>query len=172
MAVNEMSAADLLDLACQVESNGVEFYRRSAELASDPKAEQFLRQLAVMEEDHLQVFSAMKENWLARQSAAAEGDQAAQPDESVRSYLEMLASDRLFDPAGGPAKTWTGQERLTDVIARAVEMESDSILFYVGLKEYVPNADQRAKIDDIIHQEMGHATSLKNLLMQLRDEEK
>lgn len=169
MAVNKMNAADLLDLACQVESNGVEFYRRSAELASDPKAEQFLRQLAVMEEDHLQVFSAMKENWLARQSADA---QAGEPDESVRSYLEMLASDRLFDPAGGPAKTWTGGERLTDVIAKAVEMESDSILFYVGLKEYVPTADQRAKIDDIIHQEMGHATSLKNLLMQLRDEEK
>ncbi len=171
MAVNEMSVADLLELACQVESNGMEFYRRSAELASDPKAEQFLRQLAVMEEDHLQVFTAMKDNWLARQDGQADGDQTP-GDESVRDYLQMLATDRLFDPAGGPAKTWTGAERLTDVIAKAVEMESDSILFYVGLKEYVSDADQRAKIDDIIHQEMGHVTSLKNLLMQLRDEEK
>jgi rubrerythrin len=165
-----MTATDLLELACRVEQNGIDFYTRSAELAGDPKAEQFLRQLAVMEKDHLQVFTAMKETWAQRQ-AEQDGEPPA-PQPKVKQYLEMLATDRLFDPAGGPAKTWTGTERLTDVIAKAVEMESDSILFYVGLKEYVPEADQRAKIDDIIHQEMGHATSLKNLLMQLREEEK
>jgi rubrerythrin len=165
-----MSATDLLELACRVERNGIEFYERSAELAGDPKAGQFLRQLAVMEQDHLQVFTAMKETWADRQ--AKQTGEVPRPDQAVIEYLEMLASDRLFDPSGGPAKTWSGDEELTAVIAKAVEMEGDSILFYVGLREYVPQADQKTKIDDIIHQEMGHATSLKNLLMQLRDEEK
>ncbi|MBT7259953.1 MAG: rubrerythrin, partial [Desulfobacula sp.] len=38
----------------------------------------------------------------------------------------------------------------------AIQAEKDSIIFYLGMKEIVPEKSGKAKIDDIIKEEMSH----------------
>ena len=53
-------------------------------------------------------------------------------------------------------KELTGNERMRDVIRKAIEKEKDSIVFYLALKAFVKAETARAKIQEIIDEEMKH----------------
>ena len=63
--------------------------------------------------------------------------------------------------------SWSGSETLSDALAKAIELENDSILFYVALKRLVPDEEHRGQVDEIILQEMTHATGLRNVLEEI-----
>lgn len=157
---HEFTARELLDLARKIESDGAAFYDSAAQRAEDPSVAQFLGQLAAMERDHEQVFTALGENW------SHESADVAQDQPVVNDYLNLLAQTRFFPPEGAGG-AWSGQETLSDALAKAIELENDSILFYVALKEMVPTEEGRGQVDEIIHQEMAHATGLRNLMEEV-----
>jgi rubrerythrin len=54
------------------------------------------------------------------------------------------------------------------IFKSALAAEKDSIAFYVGMKDLVPAGSGRAKIDDIIKEEMGHIRLLGERLTALK----
>ncbi len=157
---HEFTARELLELARKIESDGAAFYDSAAARAEDPSVAQFLEQLAAMERDHEQVFTALRENW------SQEADTPAKDQPIVHDYLNLLAQTRFFPPDGSQG-AWSGNETLSDALAKAIELENDSILFYVALKELVPTEEDRGRVDEIIHQEMAHATGLRDLMEEV-----
>jgi rubrerythrin len=52
----------------------------------------------------------------------------------------------------------------------AMDMEKDSIVFYLGMKEMVPERLGKDRIDGIIKEEMGHLALLGKELAALHQE--
>ena len=150
------NAAEVYEMAEQIERNGAAFYAKAASQTDNAKAAEMLRQLARMEQDHEKTFAEMKGKLGGSEKADATFDVEG---EGAR-YLDAMVAGKVFDPSGAPAEKLTGAESLADIFKTAIGLEKDSIVFYLWIKELVPASHGQARIDDIINQEMGHITTL------------
>ena len=67
-----------------------------------------------------------------------------------------------------PSEKLTGKETLEEIYRTAMGLEKDSIVFYQGIREMVPERLGKDKIDDVIKEEMRHVTILSNQLTSLK----
>jgi len=75
-----------------------------------------------------------------------------------------MVEGKVFDLEGDPT-AWLGSPgNLEDIIRYAVAMEKDSIIFYLALRDLVPESLGRDRIDRIIFEEMGHIKVLSQWL--------
>jgi len=63
-----------------------------------------------------------------------------------------------------PSRKLTGKESIGEILKTAIGLEKDSIVFYLGIKDLVAPDLGRGRIDEIIHQEMGHIATLSGRL--------
>ena len=155
------NAQEVFEIAEQVERNGADFYIRAAELFDDPDICQMFLNLAKWEMEHEQTFARMKQE-LQEQSWPA----GATETDDLLPDPRVMAGLAVFGIRSDPAGELRGRQEKLDIIRRAVEKEKDSIVFYHGLKEFVPAGADREKIDDIIKEEMRHIVTLDQLLKQ------
>jgi len=155
------NAFEVFEIAEQIERNGTNFYIRAAELFGDPDTCQMFLKLAEWEKEHELIFARMKQQLSeqSRQAGTSEADDLL-PDPRV------MAGLAVFGMRSNPAEELRGRQEKTDIIRRAVEKEKDSIVFYHGLKEFVPAGADKDKIDDIIKEEMRHIVILDQSLKQ------
>ena len=78
----------------------------------------------------------------------------------------VMAGLAVFGIRSDPADELRGRQEKQDIIRRAVEKEKDSIVFYHGLKEFVPDKADKNTIDEIIKEEMKHIVLLDQSLKQ------
>ena len=155
------NAFEVFEIAEQIEQNGTNFYIRAAELFDDFKIREMFLRLAEWERQHEITFNRMKEQLLEkdRQESSSNADDLL-PDPRV------MAGLAVFGIRSDPAKELHGRQSRTDILRRAVEKEKDSIVFYHGLKEFVPAETDKEKINDIIKEEMRHIVILDQSLKE------
>jgi rubrerythrin len=158
------TADDIFEMAQQIERNGARFYRRAARGLADSRAGQRLLDLAAMEEEHERVFAAMRGELLEQERAPRVPD----PYGEAILYVRGMADGHVFDVRTDPAERLTGKETMEEVLRTAIGLEKDSIVFYLGLKEIVPERLSKQRIDDIIKEEMGHIAVLSEELGSLK----
>lgn len=145
------NADEVFEMAEQIERNGAKFYRKAAGMFSREKTRQMLLSLAVMEEDHEKIFSRMRAQFLEKPTQVVQD-----PNEDAVLYLRALVDRKIF--RSDPTQLLNGDEKIEEVLDRALELEKDSIIFYMGIKELVP--DGREHVNTIIREEMKHITLL------------
>ena len=150
------SAGEIFEMAGQIERNGAKFYRRAAELAGDESTKEMLLGLAEWEDSHERRFAELR-NEFGGPDAAAPGDEAAL-------YLRAMADGRVFDVQADPSEGLTGQETAEQILRTAIALEKESIVFYVGVREVVPDVRGRERVEAIIHEEMRHIAELDGRL--------
>jgi len=57
---------------------------------------------------------------------------------------------------------------MKEILKSAIEAEKDSIIFYLGMKDAVPEKLGKDKIEAIIKEEMGHVRLLSSELAGLK----
>lgn len=159
------NADEIFEMAEQIERNGAMFYRLAAEKAENLKVRQRLLDLAAMEDEHEKDFAAMRASLTKREREPTAFD----PDGQGALYLRAMADGHVFDMKSDPA-TWMREERTTEEVLRtAIELEKDSIVFYLGMKDMVPEWLGRDRIDAIVKEEMHHIALLnKDLVAVLK----
>jgi rubrerythrin len=160
------NADEVFEMAEQIERNGARFYRRAAEGLVDSRNRQLLLHLATEEDEHEKVFASMRASLAAGKREAPVFD----PDGQAAHYLRAMADEHVFDVKADPTTLFTGKETMDDILQTAMGMEKDSIVFYLGMKDLVPESLGKGRIDDIIKEEMGHLASLSRELAGLRQE--
>ena len=155
------NAFEVFEIAEQIERNGANFYIRAAELFEDPNICQMFLRLAEWEKEHEQFFAQMKQQ-LSEQNRQKNTSEA----EDLLPDPRVMAGLAVFGMRSDPAEELRGRQEKTDIIRRAVGKEKDSVVFYHGLKEFVPAGADKAKIDDIIKEEMRHIVILDQSLKQ------
>ena len=153
----DFTADDVFEMAEQMERNGAKFYRSAADAVTDADAKAFLLELAAMEDDHEKTFAALR----ADLSAAEKAGTVFDPEDEAGLYLKALVDTKVFFDK----KIDTSSMR--EILKDAITAEKDSIVFYLGMKEMVPEKLGKGRLDAIIKEEMGHIRLLSKHLVAL-----
>lgn len=154
----DFNADDILAMAEQLERNGARFYRSAAEKAPTGKSREFLLHLASMEDDHLNTFIQMRAQLKDQEKSPTVFD----PQGEAAAYLKALADTRVF------FEKKIDLSSLEAILKEAITAEKDSILFYLGMKEAVPEYLGRNRLEAIIKEEMSHIRLLSAELTDLK----
>jgi rubrerythrin len=159
------TADEILAVAEQIERNGARYYESAAKLSCDPRFREFLLDLAGRERIHEKTFAAIRGKLTTREKESTTLDPLA---ESAL-YLKALADASVFHPDDNPATRLGANASHRDILKVAIGLEKDSIVFYVGMREVTPTAQGKARVDEILREEMRHVTTLMAEMSQLRD---
>ncbi|MEE4112997.1 MAG: ferritin family protein [Desulfobacteraceae bacterium] len=151
----DYNADDVFEMAEQIERNGAVFYRKAAADIQDPDAKNFLSDLAAMEDRHEKTFSTMRKKLTEAETTSTVFD----PGGEAASYLKALADTRIF------FEKKIDTHSLQAILKAAILAEKDSIVFYLGMKDLVPDGLGRSRLDDIIKEEMSHINMLSRRLV-------
>lgn len=156
--VYDFTADDVFEMAEQLERNGAKFYRTAAENVSDPKSKDLLIELAAMEDEHLKTFASLKADLTEAEKTTTVFD----PEDESALYLSALADTRVF------FEKEIDVSSMKDILKAAILAEKDSIVFYLGMKDFVPDQLGKNRLDTIIKEEMGHIRILSKELVSLK----
>ncbi len=149
----DFNADEIYEIAEKIEENGGIFYRKAAENV-DGEEKEFLLELARMEDEHIITFSNLRKELSSMDKASSTFD----PEDEAAQYLNALADTRVFFEKD------INPTNMQDILTAAVTAEKDSIVFYLGMMDLVPNKLGKDKINDIIKEEMAHIRLLSNRL--------
>jgi rubrerythrin len=152
----DFNADEIFEMAEQIERNGASFYRKSAELIADTAEKKLLLDIAAMEDEHEKTFADLRAGLSEKEKVTTVFD----PEGEISLYLRALADTRVFFE-----KKIDNTSSIKDIIKEAILAEKDSIVFYLGMKELVPENFGKAKIDAIIKEEMNHIKLLSKALV-------
>ena len=156
---------EIFEMAEQIERNGAQFYRKIAERSPKGDLRNLFLKFADMEEEHEKVFISMRAELSDKDKKSTVFD----PEGESAQYLQALADLRVFDENSEEgfafSKDLADEENMKRAFRAAIDLEQESIVFYQGMKEFVPEGLGRNKINDIIKEEMGHISILTNKLV-------
>ncbi len=163
-----MNAIEVFEIAERIERNSVNFYRKASEAVSDENMSAVLLSLSEFENEHLKKYTNMR-----KQISTKEWDVTAfDPENEMALYLQKIADSHVFDPQKDPAEQLKDKGTMEDILNFAIKSEKDKIIFYLGLKNYVPSISGKNKVDEIIDEEMNHIAELNLRLSALKYIEK
>ena len=151
----DFNADEIFEIAEEIEQIGAIFYRNAAEKIDDARKKNLLLHLAEMEDDHRIIFKTMRKNLSEDEKVKTNFD----PEDEVRNYLRALADTRVFYEKNIDITSFK------EILKSAITTEKDSIVFYLGIKDFVPESLGKNKIDKIIKEEMGHINLLSKELL-------
>jgi rubrerythrin len=154
----DFNANEILQMAEQIEKNGADFYRKSSEKIQDPEGKKLLLNLAEMEDQHEQTFAALRSKLSAEEKVQTVFD----PEGETVRYLKALADSKVF------FEKTIDTDNMEGILKEAITAEKDSILFYLGIKDLVPESLGQNRIDEIIKEEMAHIHLLTQEMVALK----
>jgi hypothetical protein len=110
-----------------------------------------------MEVEHEKVFETLKKDF------AKEVSDYCDPDGEAVKYLCSIADTKIFFQRDIDV---TSMEK---IFKEAIMAEKDSTIFYLGMKDLVPDGAGKDKIDKIIKEEMTHIRILGEKLAKLNN---
>jgi rubrerythrin len=158
----EFSAFEVFEIAEKIERNGARFYRKAAELFDDSSIRSLFQELADWEIKHEHIFASLRKQL----SELSRELRTFKPDDKLLPDAQAMAGLAVFGIKPDPSEEFSGRRSKCDIIKIAIEKEKDSIVYYTGLKEFVPDRAGKDKIDDIIKEEMHHVRILNQSLKQ------
>jgi len=149
------AGSEIVEIAIQIEKNGMDFYHTAAEKSHNTKAREIFNYLASEEEKHIQDFKKVLNS--VQQYEPVE----SYPQEYF-SYMNALAQGYVFTKKDKGAEIAKKAPTDIETIDFGVKAEKDSIVFYEGMKRIVPEHDIEL-IDSLVQQEKDHLAKLCNL---------
>ena len=154
----DFNAKDIFEMAKEIERNGAAFYKSAAEKVEKPDQKNMLLDLAKMEEGHEEIFTRMEKDLTSKEQSETIFD----PENEAFQYLKALADTRVF------FEKEVDTSSMEAILKTALGAEKDSIVFYLGMKELVPEKFGKNRLDGIIKEEMSHVRMLSKELTALR----
>jgi len=154
----DFNAEDVFEMAKEIERNGAAFYADAAEKVDDPDQKKLLLDLSGMEVEHEETFKNME----AELTAKEQGKTVFDPENEALQYLKALADTRVFFEKDLDTASMKG------ILKTALGAEKDSIVFYLGMKELVPEKYGKNRLEGIIKEEMNHVRLISKELTGLK----
>lgn len=156
----KFNAFEIFEIAEKIERNGARFYRKAAELFDEPGIRETFLELSDWERTHEKVFADMRKH-LSEQSREL---RTFEPENDMVISAQAMAGLAVFGINPDPSEELTGKESKKEIFEKALRKEEDSIVYHVGLKNFVSDRAGKDKIDDIIREELRHIGILNQAL--------
>ncbi|MFP4176001.1 MAG: ferritin family protein [Planctomycetota bacterium] len=158
------NADEVYEMGEQIERDGRSFYLQAAENADSVEVKELLTELADMEKDHEQLFHDMRMEVRDSGVSAPTFD----PDQQAPLYLQATAETHVFNIHKDVCDVLTGEETTEEILTTAIAFEKDTVVFFLGLKDLVPEDLGEDKINWLVEQEMEHITTLAGQLRSIK----
>lgn len=142
----DFNADEIFEMAEQMERNGAQFYRNAAQNITGGKNKEMLLRLADMEVEHEKTFIDMRAALTKQERMTNVFD----PEGEAVLYLKALVDTRVF------FQKEIDTTSMKEILKEALLAEKDAIVFYLGMKDMVPEKLGKAHLDNIIKEEMEH----------------
>lgn len=149
MALN-FTADEVFEMAEHLERNGAEFYNDAAESVEKGKLQDLFYTLSEWEIKHEKMFSGLRKDLSSKEQSLITFDPESESTRYLKSLVEGMVSFEHTLDADSPE----------DILKAAIESEKDAVSFYVAMRNAVPEALGKSKIDQIIKEEAAHAKLL------------
>ncbi len=164
----DFNADEMFEIAINIEINGANFYRKMSENIKDSSIRQKLLNLASMEDSHKKIFESMRKDLSNREKEATVFD----PQEETALYLKAFADLQVFDNEAKEefslSEELSEEAKMRKILRAALNIEWESIAFYTGMKELVPENLGKDRINEIIKEEMRHVKLLRDELASIK----
>jgi rubrerythrin len=152
-----LKAADVVEMAMELEKSGEAFYRAVAQKAKSPQVQSLFEDLANQEVRHYKTFAKLSE------AVRDKPWMLAGEWEEYQGYLEATVQSAFFE---GEDKALAVAEEVADekeAVRMAIGFEKETLLFFHDLRDMVSGADREA-IDRIVAEEKLHVRRLAGML--------
>lgn len=157
------NADEIFGIGEQIERNGEKFYTLSAQRVADPKAKKVLQDLAGMERNHLKVFQDLH----AQIDQAAVEETTWDPDGEGPAYLQATADSHIFRSTDDPTTLLADAADPKEILELALRFEKDSVVFFLGASDMVPERLGKDDVMKLAKQEQQHIVVIQRALSQL-----
>ncbi len=155
------SGSEIVEVAIQIERNGLSFYRSLASSMAQKDLKDLFNHLADEEEKHIESFQSFYESLKEYRPSIPD-------EEEYYDYVNMLAQMNVFTKKEGIGELLEKIKEKKGALDMAIGFEKDSILFFEEIKELVRGSHKKA-VEELIRQEKGHLRRL--FLMAIGREE-
>jgi rubrerythrin len=147
---------EIINLAVQIEKNAEKVYRDAATEAANPSLVSLLHWLADEEVKHAKWFSELKPK-------VKKTIDDPQLEDMGKAILRDALGDQTFSLKD---LDFSKIEEVENLLERAIEFESDTILFYEMIRSFVEDEDKETldHLNMIIEEEKGHIRLLEEFL--------
>ena len=156
------TADDVFAMAVRMEENGKAFYLAAAERTRDPQLNKLFQELATMEDGHIVVFGNLRGRLMEFFPAQTVWD----PEGLAESYLSATADTHVFTVEAATERL-KGIKTANQILDMAIQFERDSVAFFLGMKEVLPDPKGKGEIDELILAEMSHIQMLSSAKKRL-----
>ena len=146
------NAIEAARIAQNMETNGIEFYSKSAARTKDAGVRKVFEQLAKDEQEHLDAFTKLERALeVARTAPPESGDEA-----ETGTYIQRLLETQVF--SGLSDATRLGQEAKDDyeALATAMRAERDAVVFYQEMLAFIDSKTAQETFTWILDEERKH----------------
>ncbi|MFH1784028.1 MAG: ferritin family protein [bacterium] len=149
------SGSEVVEIGIEIEINGMDFYQKLATSTDNASVKDVFLFLAGEEDNHIVAFQKLLDS-----IQEYEPPEAYPGDYFV--YMNALAGSHVFTQKNKGIEIAGKIKNDMEAIEIAIGFEKDSILFFEGMKESVPEQD-KSVIDELVKQEKGHLSRLHEL---------
>lgn len=165
MGMENFSILEAVEVALNMEEEGIRFYTLAEEKVQEPAMKQLFSLLREKEHHHVEVFRR-----LYGELVQTEGDPDAELyllDPGISSYFRAFVASTVFPAKGAAEKVIAGIHDVAEVLRLGLRVEKDSILFYRELLAHHPYPAARDLLEKVIEEERTHFCFISEKLRSL-----
>lgn len=151
---------DIFKFAIDLEKQGERFYKIATDYTSKKETKELFTYLSRWEAKHALTFSKFQRVYLKKKLYFL-------ADERFELLSEVLLRGMVFPDISEVRDKLKKEENIVSIIKMAMDVETNTILFYQRFKELLKQKELEKALDKIIREEENHLLKLKNLRLDL-----
>lgn len=154
MTVENFSLLEALELAINLEEEGITFYTLAADLAGNPEVKELFLALREKEYEHLNTFRGLYSDMSSRLGDPDAALYLTDPD--VAAYFRAFVESAVFPAKGAAEELARSVHDASDALRLGLRIEKDSVMYYQELVHHSPFPDAEQALRKVIEEEKRH----------------
>jgi rubrerythrin len=165
MTMRNFSMLEAVEVAINMEEEGIRFYTLAEERVADPEMKRLFALLRDKEHQHVAYFRGVYHGLAAKEGGA--DAELWLLDPGVAAYFRAAVESAVFPVKGAAERVIAGLHDVRDILRLALRAEKDSIHFYRDLLDHAPWPDARELLGKVIDEERRHFCIIHDRLRTL-----
>ncbi len=150
------NATEVFGIAIEIKERCAAFYEKAQTVIQEPEVRQLFQNLVREEMEHKARIEGLKANL----PAGAWTPTVSDPEQELDLYIKMMADQHVFRSVEDLNLQLTEVKTARDALKLALQLEKDSVIFFLGMQEATCEGKDRDLLAVLIKEEQDHVRRL------------